>query len=130
MNNFMSCKFSKLCAAIIATILMTGACGKRAPVYKEKTQQERHESYHRDLTTADLRMFGLKGNVMTLTSGELQLEFMPNGMLSRATLGGDSLTIERNSSGEVVRMVTPQGTDVKALCCEKAKAQKGEAVYY
>ena len=106
----------------ISAALSFTACGKSAPAYKEKTQQERAESYHRDLTTPDLQLFRLRGNVLSaeamLTKGaangqSLYLRFMPNGMLESIIYGGDSLTIVRNNSGEVLQMLSPSGQDVK-----------------
>ena len=45
----------RLIAVVASLIALLAACGKPAPVYKEKTQQERSESYHRDLKTPDLQ---------------------------------------------------------------------------
>ena len=55
----------RLIAVVASLIALLAACGKPAPAYKEKTQQERSESYHRDLKTPDLQLFGLRGNVQS-----------------------------------------------------------------
>ena len=111
----------RLIAVVASLIALLAACGKPAPVYKEKTQQERSESYHRDLKTPDLQLFNLHGNVQsaetTLSKGpakgqSLYLCFMPNGMLESVIFGGDSLEIVRNNSGEVLQMLSPSGQNV------------------
>ena len=111
----------RLIAVVASLIALLAACGKPAPAYKEKTQQERSESYHRDLKTPDLQLFSLRGNVQsaetTLSKGpakgqSLYLCFMPNGMLESVIFGGDSLEIVRNNSGEVLQMLSPSGQKV------------------
>ena len=44
-------KLSSLYAAAAALTILLAACGGSAPQYKEKTPQERKESFHRDLVS-------------------------------------------------------------------------------
>lgn len=104
---------------VVAVLSVIGGCRKSAPAYKEKTQQERHDSYHRDLTTADLQLFSLRGAVceaemasLAGAPGALLLRFLPNGILESAVMGADSLTIVRNNEGNILHLQTSDGQDL------------------
>lgn len=117
-----------LCFALLAAAMLLGAC-KKAPEYRRKTQQERTESYRRELTTPDLRLFGLRGTVReaeieatAFLRGEsgaraatLFVQFMPNGLLKAAILCGDSLTLVRNNEGDLLRLSTAEDYDIMPL---------------
>lgn len=120
------CKYTIL--GVVVSLLLCG-CSEKKPAYKEKTLQERQESYHSELTTSDLRMFHLRGNVRAVDAEALFLSYMPNGMLESAVYGGDSLRIVRNGSGEIIRLETHGGDDLTELL-KNADLSRARIEYY
>ena len=124
-----------LAAAMMITTMICG-CRKTAPAYKEKTRQERAESYHRNLSTPDLQLFHLRGavkeaevEVKELGHDGMLLYFLPNGLLESAVFGGDSISIVRNSSGEILRLETGDGSDLMPLVSH-GDVQSHNVAYY
>lgn len=104
--------------ATLALLFMLGSCGSSFN-YKEKTQEERKEEYHKELSTRDLSLFELIGNAKEVVypEGFLQqyvtslpkqadtVRFSANGACTFATLvNGDTLKPVRMTDGSVVSL--------------------------
>ena len=98
---------------IIFVPLLLSACGgSKSPEYKEKSLQERKETFHRDLVTDDLRMFDLRGSVRQIDAGRAVIGFTAGGLLESVVYDGDSLVIVRNSEGVVKHLLRTDGGEV------------------
>lgn len=104
-------------AALVATVAFLAACTKTNN-YKEKTEAERSEDYHKNLSTPDLSLFELKGNVRRVVyNNGIEPCFLVSdnmgekadtvcfsvGGLCEAILlqGGDTLMAVRNTEGKI-----------------------------
>ena len=123
-------KLSPLYAAAAALTILLAACGGSAPQYKEKTPQERKESFHRDLVTDDLRLFGLRGAVKTVNADNTRMAFMPNGMLESVVYCGDSLAIVRNNEGAILRLLDTSGQEIPLSEITRAAAKNRHTDYW
>lgn len=104
-------------AILAASLIVLAGCKKSYnPV--EKTPEQRAEDYHKYLTTTDLSLFELKGNVLKvvypdgflgqyldgMSAGADTIEFSANGMCSPVfVVNGDSLKPVRNVEGEIMQ---------------------------
>ena len=101
-----------------ATVAVVTACTKTSN-YKEKTEAERSADYHKYLSTPDLSLFELRGNVRREvlsngiesyfsaegnTDGKVDTVCFSAGGLCEAILmsGGDTLVAIRNTEGKIV----------------------------
>lgn len=121
---------SLLYATAAALPLLLAACGGSAPQYKEKTPQERKESYHSDLVTDDLRLFGLRGVVKTVSADNTRMTFMPNGMLESIVYCGDSLAVVRNNEGAILRLLDTSGQELPLSEITRAAAKNRHIDYW
>lgn len=105
-------------AILLAMAFLMAGCGGKT-VSTEKTAAQRAEYYHKNLTTSDLSLFELKGNVLRvvypkgvlaqycLTSSDEAnrpdtITFTPTGLLDSSFLcGADSTVAMRNVEGEI-----------------------------
>ncbi|MBP5629520.1 MAG: hypothetical protein J6W50_03725 [Bacteroidaceae bacterium] len=110
--------------------LLTACGGGKAPEYKEKTLQERKESFHRDIVTDDLRLFDLRGSVRQIDAGRAVIGFTAGGLLESVVYDGDSLQIVRNSEGEVKHLMRADGGEVPIGEITHACSQRNRRVVY
>jgi len=97
-------------ALLFAMLIMLGtlSCGSGYN-YKEKTDAERKESYHKELTTTDLSLFELKGNVQQVV--------YPNGFLSQYVSGTENKpdTVSFSASGVASFFTLVNGDTLKPV---------------
>lgn len=114
-------------AGLLLIICLLGACGGK----KQKTQEQISEDYHKYLTTPDLALCELQGNVLSAEypKGFLQqyvpdlpqsadtVFFMPDGISGFGiVVGTDSLLTVRGTSGEAIGFRSGTGTGNKLAC--------------
>ena len=114
----------------LSVLLLTACGGSKAPEYKEKSLQERKESFHRDIVTDDLRMFDLRGSVRQIDAGRAVIGFTAGGLLESVVYDGDSLIIVRNSEGVVKHLMRADGAEVPIGEITHACSQRNRRVEY
>ncbi len=111
------------------------SCGGRRSS-AEKTQAQRAEEYHKNLTTGDLTLYDLKGNVrcvvypngflsqygLSATAGSADsILFSPTGLCETfPTLGSDTLLAVRNTVGTVRAFTHPDGDMVMSALFDES----------
>lgn len=124
--------------ATLALLFTLGSCGSSFN-YKEKTQEERKEEYHKELSTRDLSLFELIGNakevvypegflqqyVVSLPKHADTVRFSANGACCFATLvNGDTLKTARMTDGSVVSLSGKKDYAVMFAYNEENKVEK------
>lgn len=119
--------FLLLATGLLMAVCLLGACSGK----KQKTQEQISEDYHKYLTTPDLAMYELQGNVFSAEYPEGFLQqyvpdlpqsadtvfFMPDGVSGLSImLRDDNLLTVRGTSGEAIGFCSETDSGNKLAC--------------